>query len=529
MGILSLLVLMPIVGGLALLFVRGNNKLPQYAGIAIGLATLILTVVRLVRELTPTSGKLQFEEKFEWIPALGISYHLGADGIATMLIGLTALLSVVALAFSYYVDKKPNLFVSMILILEGSMIGAFSSLDLILFFTFFEATLVPMWLLVNVWGGERRAFAANKFLVYTFAGSIFLLLGMVVLAIQHRQVSGELSFDLVQIQALVAEGKFWAGATGLEGLIFWSFVVAFLIKAPSFPFHTWIPDTYAESPIVGPILSSVMVKLGTFGILRFVFPLFPDVLAQNVPILSGLAVVSIVYGAILAAVQKDVRRLLAYSSLSHMGFVLLGLFSLTPNGMIGGAYQQLTHGITASMLFLLVGFLFQRRGTTEMAAFGGLKAQMPVFAALFLVAMLGSVGLPGTNGFVGEFLALLGSFEAGFNGVAGLNVGYAVAAGLGTVLGAVYLLYMFQQVFYGPVHHAVNRRLRDLKPWEIGLATVLALFVLWGGMAPSVFTDPMTASLESTRLMATSPEGQRPTFTTESVHEVPSAGVSTAQ
>jgi NADH-quinone oxidoreductase subunit M len=511
MGILTFLVLWPLLGGLALLFLKDESgKLPKIVGMSFGVGTFVASLLGLVLPYQGGDHKFQFVERGEWIPALGIFYHMGADGISVMLIALTALLTLVALAFSLYVDKKSNVFLSMILLLEAAMIGAFSALDLILFFTFFEATLVPMWLMINLWGGERRAYAANKFLVYTFAGSIFLLVGMVALALQYRSHTGVLSFDVVQIQAHVANGTFWTNAVIAPAFVFWMFAVAFLIKSPAFPFHTWIPDTYAEAPTAAPILSSAMVKLGTYGFLRFVLPIFPDVLPGAIPILAGLAVTGIVYGAIVAVVQPDMRRLLAYSSLSHMGFVLLGIFSLTTNGLAGGAYQQLNHGITASMLFLLVGFLYQRRGTTQFKDYGGLKAQMPLFATLFLIGLLGSVGLPGTNGFVGEFLAMFGMFQAGYEGYMGLNTGFAIAAGAGTVIGAVYLLYMFQQVFYGPIQDPVNRRLRDLKKWEIGVAGVLAVFVIWGGLAPSAFMRPMESSLEGVRLMATQPAGQRP-------------------
>lgn len=513
MGILTFLVLFPLLGGLVLLFLKDDTgKLPKTVGMSFGVGTFVAALLGLVLPFQGGTHKFQFVERGDWIPTLGIFYHVGADGISTMLIALTALLTLVALAFSLYIEKKAHTFLSMILLLEAAMIGAFSSLDLILFFTFFEATLVPMWLMINLWGGERRAYAANKFLVYTFAGSIFLLVGMVALALQHRAVTGSLSFDVVQIQAAVANGTFWTNAVIAPGFIFWMFSVAFLVKSPAFPFHTWIPDTYAEAPTAAPILSSAMVKLGTFGFLRFVLPLFPDVLPSAIPILAGMAVIGIVYGAIVAAVQPDMRRLLAYSSLSHMGFVLLGIFSMTTNGLAGGAYQQLNHGITASMLFLLVGFLYQRRGTTMFRDYGGLKLQMPMFATLFLIGLLGSVGLPGTNGFVGEFLAMFGMFQAGYQGLAGLNTGFAIAAGAGTVLGAVYLLYMFQQIFYGPIKDPLNRRLRDLKTWEIGVAGVLAAFVIWGGLAPSTFMQPMEGSLEGVRLMATQPVGQRPAW-----------------
>lgn len=514
MGVLSFLVFLPILGALVTALVPEGKQArnSKIAAMSFAVATLVAGIVGVLLPFDRTTYGFQFEVNKKWITDLGIGYHLGVDGISLWLVLLTAFLTVIALAFSLYVDKRARLYFSMILILEGAMLGAFTSLDLILFFTFFEATLIPMWVLINVWGGERRAYAANKFLIYTFAGSIFLLVGMVALAYQHFKATGAPSFDIVRIQALVANGSFWTNLVQMQTVVFWAFAVAFLIKSPAFPVHTWIADTYAESPTAGPILSSAMVKLGTYGFLRFCLPLFPEAVVANAPLLAGLAAAGIVYGAIVATVQPDMRRVLAYSSLSHMGFILLGIFSLNHNGMLGGTYQQLNHGITASMLFLLVGFLYQRRGTTMFRDFGGLKAQMPLLAALFLIGVLGSVGLPGTNGFIGEFLAMLGMFESGYVGYAGLNTVFTVAAGAGTVLAAAYLLFLFQQVFYGANDNPENRRLRDLKPWEIAVASSLVLFVVWGGLKPNTFLDPMKASVDAARLMATAPQGERPTW-----------------
>ena len=297
-----------------------------------------------------------------------------------------------------------------------------------------------------------------------------------------------------------------------ENLVFWSFALALLIKAPAFPFHTWMPDTYGESPTVVPVLSSVMVKLGTFGLLRFCLPLFPDAVLNAVPILMGLGVAGIIYGGIIAIVQPDMRRLIAYSSLSHMGFILLGIFSLTHEGVVGGAYQQINHGIVAGALLVLLSFLYERRKTKDLSQYGGLKAQMPVFAALLLIVILASAGLPGTNGFIGEFLSLMGAFEASAAGAYGLNWAYPALAGFGMVLAACYLLYLYQQICYGKVTNPANQRLKDLKPWEVGLVSLLVAVILWGGLYPSSFLKPMEASLQATRLMAISPAGQRPTW-----------------
>lgn len=528
MGLLSLVTFLPIVGAIVLAFLpNGADKLAKMVALAASVATFLVSLAVLASFKAGTYH-FQLQESFSWIAPLGVTYHLGVDGISIWLVVLTTFLTIVATAYSYYVDVRVKTFLALILVLETAMVGSFLALDLILFFTFFELTLLPMYFLIGIWGGARRGYAANKFLIYTFAGSIFMFVGMVALALQYQRATGNLSFDVVAIQQAVANGSLWANAIQAEGFIFWGFALALLVKTPAFPFHTWVPDTYSESPIAAPILSSVMVKMGTYGFLRFCLPLFPDVVATYIPILMTLAVIGIVYGAIVAAVQPDLRRLLAYSSVSHMGFVLLGIFSLTHDGMMGGAYQQINHGITTGALFLLVGFFAVRRGTTLFKDMGGLKAQMPVYAALFLLAMLGSVSLPGTNGFVGEFLALLGAFESGYANLAGLNVGFAVVAGAGVVLAAVYLLYMFQQIFYGPNVNPENRRLRDIKPWETGLAAILVVFILWGGLYPTTFLRPMEASVQAARLMATGPANLRPAWA-DSSEEIDTATVGANQ
>jgi NADH-quinone oxidoreductase subunit M len=311
-------------------------------------------------------------------------------------------------------------------------------------------------------------------------------------------------------------GNIWHGGSFTETLIFWAFVIAFLVKAPAFPFHTWMPDMYGESPTVVPVVSSVMVKLGTFGLLRFCIPLFPEAIQSQAPILMGLAAAGIVYGGIIAIVQPDMRRLVAYSSISHMGFVMLGLFSLTVAGFSGGAFQQLAHTVVAGALLMLLAFLWERRKTTVLSEYGGLKPQMPIFAALLLIVVLASAGLPGTNGFIGEFLSILGSFEAASTSGLGIAWLYPAAAGFGVVLSAAYLLYLYQRLCYGKPNQPAIRLLRDLKPWEIGVTVCLIGAILWGGIYPSTFLKPMQASLQATRLMAVSPEGQRPVWRDES-------------
>jgi NADH-quinone oxidoreductase subunit M len=509
MGLLSLIVWIPVVGAILAAIIPSDRIGKLVAGTAAAVS-FALSVLMLTR-FEIGSHQFQLVEFVPWLESFGVNYRLGVDGISLWLVVLTGFLTLVALAYSYYVEFRGKVFVTMVLLLQTTMTGTFLSLDLILFYTFFELSLVPMYFLIVIWGGEHRRRAAAKFFIYTFVGSIFMLLGMVTMAVLHQRATGVWSFSILDIQAAVANGILWTGALQAQLWIFWAFAIAFLIKSPVFPFHTWVPDTYGESPIAGPILSSVMAKMGSYGILRFCLPLFPDVVTHQIPLLMGLCVVSILFGAILGAIQPDVRRLLAYSSVSHMGFVLLGIFSLNHIGMVGGAYQQINHGITASALFLLIGFLMQRRGSARFENFGGLKGQMPILATLFLIAMLASLGLPGLNGFVGEFMAMMGAFQSGYLGLYGLNTMFVVMAGAGIVVSAGYLLYMFQRVFYGPVQ-GINRHLRDLKTWEIALAGSLILFIFWGGLYPSTFTRPMEASIRATQAMATQPVGQRPVW-----------------
>ena len=507
MGLLSLVTWLPLVGALILFLApKTPAATARLIALVVSIATFAASCI-VFAKFQPGSFHFQQSEVLNWIPALHIRYALAVDGVSIWLVLLTTFMGIVALAMGRYVEKGIHAYLALILSLETFMVGAFLSTDLLLFFTFFELTLFPMYFLIAVWGGEKRAYAAAKFFIYTFAGSIFMLVGIIAVA----RLAG-MNFDVVAIQQQVASGALWNGKQDVENWIFWSFAIALLIKAPAFPFHTWMPDTYGESPTVVPVLSSVMVKLGTFGLLRFCLPLFPDAVVTAVPILMGLAVAGIVYGGIIAVVQPDMRRLVAYSSLSHMGFILLGIFSLTHEGLMGGAYQQVSHGIVAGALLVLLAFLYERRQTKEISEYGGLKAQMPMFATLLLIVILASAGLPGTNGFIGEFLALMGAVEASVANAYGLTWAFPAIAGFGVVLSAAYLLYLYQRLCYGKVTHPINQRLRDLKQWEVGLVGLLVVVILWGGIYPSSFLKPMEASLQATRLMAIEPPGQRPSW-----------------
>ena len=521
LNLLSLIVFLPLIGALLMMLLpKEQERTHKWLALGFSVGTFLVSC-SLIPKFQSESFHFQMVEFIPWIKDLGINYHLGLDGISFWLILLTTFLSVIATWFSFYVDRRVKLYFICLLILETAMLGVFVSLDMILFYTFFEASLVPMWLLISIWGGERRTYAGLKFFIYTFAGSIFMLIGIIALANLYGQVTGgPISFSLIDIQREVAAGNLWANAIHLQPWIFWSFAIAFLVKCPAFPFHTWLPDAHVEAPTAGSvILAGVLLKMGTYGFLRFCLPLFPDTIASQVPIIMALAVIGIIYGAIVAAVQPDWKKLVAYSSVAHMGFVLLGIFSLTHTGMMGGSMQQLNHGISTGALFLLIGLVYERRHTRMFKNFGGLKAQMPIYSAIFLIVMLSSVGLPGTNGFIGEFMAMLGAFEASYARAFGLNLWFIVIAAFGVVLAAVYLLYMFQQVFYGKNDNPENQRLRDIKPWEIAMCGTLLLFIFWGGLYPKTFLKPMEASIGAARMMAINPIGQRPSWA-NSAHEI---------
>lgn len=513
-GLLSLTIAVPAIGALLLALVpEVYTKAIKGLAIFITLATFVVSLA-VLGVFKGQSYHLQLVESVPWLPQLGISYKVGVDGISIWLFLLTTLLTMLSAVFSVYVDKRVKTYFVLMLLLEAAMLGVFVSLDMVLFYTFFEFTLIPMAMLVWIWGGAQRNYAAVKFFLYTFLASIFMLLGIIAVANRYATVmpSHEFTFDLIKIQNAVASGQLWQGADGgwLQGILFWAFALAFMVKCPMFPFHTWLPDAHTEAPTAGSmILAGVLLKMGTYGFLRIVMPLFPEATQANMWTMLTLAVVGIIYGAIVAAVQPDVKKLVAYSSVAHMGFVMYGIFSLTHMGMVGGAYQQLNHGISTGALFLLIGLLYERIHTREFKAMGGLKAQMPVYSALFLIVMLSSVGLPGLNGFVGEFLAMAGGFQRAYaNG----NHLLYIFAGLGVVLAAVYLLWMFQKVFYGKITNPTLKGLKDLKAWEVGLVGVFILFIFWGGILPNTFMKPTEAALNATRQMVLNNPKARPVW-----------------
>ncbi len=473
---LSLLLAVPVVGALVLVFVSERR-----AGLLKALA-LAATLVNLALSLPLFFGfqaqgaAFQFSEQQAWIPALGASYHVGLDGLSLLLILLTTFLGVLAVLSSWAaVTRHLKGYLIAMLLLETGIVGVFSSLDLLLFYVFWEAMLIPMYLLIGVWGGERRIYAAVKFFLYTMAGSVLMLVAILVLYYLNAQATGRPTFDLATLAAF-ARGL----PSGTQTWLFLAFFLAFAIKVPIFPFHTWLPDAHTEAPTAGSvILAGVLLKMGVYGLLRFGFPFFPRVVLALAPYISILALIGIIYGALVALSQPDVKRLVAYSSVAHLGFVVLGVFALTAQGMTGGILQMINHGLSTGALFLLVGMIYERRHTRQIADFGGLWKALPIFSVLFMVVTFSSIGLPGTNGFVGEFLILLGAFRG--------RALFGVLGTFGIILGAVYMLWTYQRVFFGAIDKPANEKLLDLNGREIVTMAPLILLILVIGWYPAPF------------------------------------------
>jgi NADH-quinone oxidoreductase subunit M len=482
-GLLTVVTFLPAAGALVIALVpSGRGAAHRVAGLGVALLTLAAALPLWTR-FDADSAEFQFEVVHRWMPSLGVSFHLGIDGISLLLVLLTTLLTPIALASAWHaIEDRTKEFVITMLLLETGMLGVFVSLDLFLFFVFWEAMLIPMYLVIGVWGGGNRIYAAVKFVLYTMVGSALMLVAILALYFQHGTATGTYTFDLPTLAR-------WVLPPGLgQDLMFLAFALAFAIKVPLFPFHTWLPDAHVEAPTAGSvILAGVLLKMGTYGFLRFCLPLFPDATVSFAPLVFALAVIGIVYGAWVSTVQADLKKLVAYSSVSHLGFVMLGLFTLNQQGVVGGVIQMVNHGLSTGALFLMVGMIYERRHTRLIAEFGGLWKVIPAFSALFLVVVLSSLGLPGLNGFVGEFLVLVGAFQ--------VNRWVTALATTGIVFAAVYLLGMYQRVVFGEVTHEANRRLRDLTPREWALLVPVLVFIVWIGVYPAAFTGKTEATI----------------------------------
>jgi len=481
-GLLTLLVFVPSVGAaLAALVGKGRDRLCRWLALLTSLTVLGLAGAMFVQFDADAHG-MQFVDRVSWVARVGIDYHLGVDGISMLLVSMTAVLMVLAVLASWRaIAERVRAYMVSLLLLETGMVGVFCAQDLFLFYVFWEAMLIPMYLLIGVWGGERRIYAAVKFVLYTLLGSLLMLVAIIVLYLLHGQATGDYSFDLQTLSR-------FSVPHGLQYWLFLAFFLSFAIKVPLFPFHTWLPDAHVEAPTAGSvILAGVLLKMGTYGLLRFCLPLFPAASLTLAPYIMILAIVGIIYGALVAMVQTDLKKLVAYSSVSHLGFVALGIFALNMQGMQGSVIQMVSHGLSTGGLFLVVGMIYERRHTRMIADFGGLARTVPVLSAFFLIITLSSIGLPGLNGFVGEFLILLGAFERA--------TVFGVAAALGVVLAAVYMLWMYQRVVWGEVTHDENRGLGDLTGRELTILVPLVALMFWIGVFPSTFLSKSETSV----------------------------------
>jgi len=490
--LLSLIVFLPLAGALvAALLPRSEGS--QHKGIA--LFTTIVTFlfsISLWTGFKPGAG-YAFEQKADWAPSLGFSYHIGLDGIALLLFMLTTFLGpiVVLSAWNFTKEREKEFFLSL-LVLQTAMMGTLAALDLVLFYVFWEAMLIPMYLLIGIWGSEKRIYAAVKFFLFTFVGSVLMLLAIFYVWSQSG-IGNARTFDVPTLLAsaqFAPETQFW---------LFAAFALAFAIKVPVWPLHTWLPDAHTEAPAAGSvILAGVMLKLGTFGFIRYAMPLFPIAAHNAAPVIAALGVVGVIYGSLMCMAQTDLKRLIAYSSVAHLGFVMTGLAAMTPEATEGAVLQMVNHGISTGALFMMIGYLYERTHTRELAAYGGLAKITPRFAAFFLVVTLSSIGLPATNGFIGEFLILIGTWSAklGTFTMAGMVIEKAwilsALGATGVILGAVYMLTLYQKVFLGPVTHAKNKGLRDLTGREVTtLIPFIAAIIIIG-----VYPQPLLAAVE---------------------------------
>ena len=482
--LLSILTFFPAVGALALMLLRGDDHIfIRRIALIVSVAEFLFSLL-LLRGIPLNLGSYRLEENTQWITNPPIHYHLGVDGISLFLVILTTFLTPISVLASWSsIGHRVKEFFVMLLMLEVGVVGVFLSLDLFLFFLFWEVMLIPMAMLIGIWGHDRRIYAAVKFVLYTMAGSILMLVGIIWL----YNATG--TFDLPTIQQMIQTGTLVLEPRA-EMLLFLAFFVAFAVKVPLFPLHTWLPDAHVEAPTAGSVmLAGVLLKMGTYGMMRFCLPLFPEAAHRAAPWVAALAIIGIIYGALVALVQPNLKKLVAYSSVSHLGFVVLGIFAFRNISMQGAVYQMLAHGISTGALFLLVGMLYDRRHTFEISEYGGLATPMPKMAAFFLFAALSSLGLPILNGFVGEYLILLGTYQSHWQ--------WATWAALGVILSACYLLWSYQRVFFGEVTGEKNKTLPDASGREKFILVTMSLVMLWMGIGSTYFTRRTAAASQA--------------------------------
>ena len=481
--LLSIITFLPLVGAAVIsLLGRERAASARWVALLFSLATFMVTVCLYTR-FSPVIGGMQFSEFSSWMIVPPVNYHLGVDGLSALMILLAGFLTPLSVLVSWNsITTRRGEFFIFLLALETGMVGVFASLDLILFFVFWEVMLIPMYFLIGIWGHERRVYAAIKFVLFTMVGSALMLVGIIYL----YNATG--TFDLPRILNHLA--SFNALSPAAERWLFLAFFLAFAIKVPVFPFHTWLPDAHVEAPTAGSvILAGVLLKMGTYGMLRFCLPLFPVAAQEFAPVICALAIVGIIYGALVAMVQPDLKKLVAYYSVAHLGFCVLGIFVFRPEAIEGSIYQMFSHGISTGALFMLVGMLYDRRHTRQISEFGGLATSIPVYSTFFLIVVLSSLGLPIMNGFVGEFLIIIGSYYS--------NAWYAAFASAGVVLAAVYLLWMYQRVFYGEVTNEKNRTLPDCDFREKLILTIMVVVIIAMGVYPQPFLRRMDRGVDS--------------------------------
>jgi NADH-quinone oxidoreductase subunit M len=497
--LLSLILFTPLVGVGVLLFVnrQRENLIKWIANIFVGLGFLVSLPLWFWYDSEDASW--QFVEQADWIPSIGAQYFLAVDGFSTLLILLTTLMGVIAVLSSWTaITMRVKEYYIFLLALQTGMLGAFMALDFLLFFLFWEVMLVPMYFLIAIWGSDNRLYSAIKFFLFTLIGSVVMLLGILAVYFYHHDVTGVYTFDITRFHELNIpfNTQWW---------IFLAFFLGFAVKVPMFPFHTWLPDAHTDAPTAGSvILAAVLLKMGTYGFIRFSLPILPDATVAFVPWVAGLSIVGIVYGALVAMAQRDWKRLVAYSSVSHMGMVMLGMFALTPVGITGSIVQQLNHGISTGALFLIVGIVYERRHTRLIADYGGLSKVMPVYAAIFMIMMMSSIGLPTLNGFIGEVLILQGVFVVSWV--------WAAVAASGIVLGAAYMLWLYQRTMFGNITNPDNEKLSDLSVREFATFVPLLILAVWIGLYPKPFLDRLETSVD--RVVARVNSDYTPRFAT---------------